>query len=109
MAQVQLNMANMAGFQPFLDFFAKPLAYSVDCFALLLRSFSFVFGLCLLFHFFTTSFVSLFNHYAHWVSTSTCSYVHTMRVSLRLLHCLPVHSIGHKTGTRRDPPIMRTW
>ena len=43
MAQVQLNMAIMDSFQPFLGhFFAQPLAYRVPCFVLLLRLLSYL-------------------------------------------------------------------
>ena len=42
MAQVQLNMGIMDDFQLFLVFgFAYPVAYSLHCFALMLRSLSF--------------------------------------------------------------------
>ena len=104
MAQVQLNIAIMDGFQLFLVFFLPnhcPIVYIVwHCsFG---RYLSFVFGLFLLFHFFTrTSFISLFNHYAH-----LGKYVH---IFIRTNHARnttavpsPVDSIGHKTGTRRD-------
>ena len=68
MALVQLNMAIMDGFRLFLIIFFLnhwPIAYIAFhcCFG---RYLSFVFDLFLLFHFFTrTSFISLFNYYAH--------------------------------------------
>ena len=72
MAQVQLNMAITDGFQLFLFlFFAQLLAYSVHCFAPLLRSFSFFcfwvyFALTFTFSLVPrTSFMLLSNHYEH--------------------------------------------
>ena len=103
MAQVQLNVAIMHGFQPFLVVFLlnhRPIACIVlhCCFG---RYLSFLVYFCS----FTFSLVRVSFHYSTikrtWVRTSTYSYVQTMHVS-RLLYPVPVDSIGHKTGALRN-------
>ena len=95
-------------FQPFLVIFLLnhwPIVYIVLYLVLLLLLllFSFfLFGLFLLFHFFTrTSFISLFNHYAH-LGKYVHIFIRTDHMRITTTVQLPVDSIGHKTGTRRD-------
>ena len=99
MAQVQLNVAIMHGFQPFLVVFLlnhRPIACIVlhCCFG---RYLSFLVYFCS----FTFSLVRVSFHYSTimrtLVSTSTYPYVQTTHVSLS-----GDSSIGHKTGTLRD-------
>ena len=104
-AQVQLNKAIMDGFQLFFFFFFLlnhwPIVYVVlhFCFS---RYLSFVFGLFLLFHFFTrTSSISLFNLYAH-LGKYVHIFIRTMHVIRLLYPSLSLLSVGHKTGTPRD-------
>ena len=94
------------GFQPFLvKMFSESLAYSVHCFALLLRSlFSFfLFGLFLLLQLFTTSFISLFHHYAH-LGTFVHKFIRTNHARIYHYDCcaISLDRIGHTTGTHRD-------
>ena len=95
-------------FQPFLVIFLLnhwPIVYIVLYLVLLLLLllFSFfLFGLFLLFHFFTrTSFISLFNLYAH-LGKYVHIFIRTMHVTRLLYPSLSLLSVGHKTGTPRD-------
>ena len=58
------------------------------------RYFLLVFGLCLLFKFFTASFISLYSIMRTCLRRSIYSYVQIMHVSLRLLYYLSVDSYG---------------